>query len=83
MRYAAPVLTPPKSHGTSSIVPALAKNARTGHPPVPAQTVEKQAFRLKISSSLDSLNIRWFVAVGLSGFLAVTPNVEDSSVDFA
>jgi hypothetical protein len=24
----------PKSHGTSSIVPALAKNARTGHPPV-------------------------------------------------
>jgi hypothetical protein len=30
---AAPVLTAPKSRATCSIVPALAKNARAGHPP--------------------------------------------------
>ena len=29
---AAPVLTPPKSHGTSSTLPTLAKNARMGSP---------------------------------------------------
>jgi hypothetical protein len=32
MPHAAPVLTLRKSHGTRSNVPALAKNARTGHP---------------------------------------------------
>ena len=32
MPYAAMVLTVRKSHSTISIVPALAKNARTGHP---------------------------------------------------
>jgi hypothetical protein len=32
MQHAVPVLTPTKSHDTSSIVPALAKSARAGHP---------------------------------------------------
>src|SRR3954471_23562594 len=34
MQHAVPILTTTKSHDTGSILPALAKNARAGHPPL-------------------------------------------------
>jgi hypothetical protein len=34
MPHAAPILTFPKSGTSNSIIPALANNARTGHPPL-------------------------------------------------